>query len=275
MRFVRSLLILAIVAFVAAPVMAQRAKKRPVTPRPKPTPVSLPNAAVTTASGLTYVITHRANGKRPTVGQTVLVHYTGTLQDGTKFDSSHDRNEPIAFPLGKGRVIKGWDEGIAQLGIGDTAILVIPPALGYGERGAGNVIPPNATLIFVVELVDIRGEALSAVLKQLIDTKGIDAAVAEYRRMKKEGFGDVFVNEGDLNGLAYSLMGQGKLKEAIAILELIVESWPQSANAYDSLGEGCARAGDKARAIENYERSLQLDPNNANAVEMLKRLKAQ
>lgn len=276
MRFVRSLLILAIVAFVATPVMAQRSKKRPVTPRPAaPRPSPAPQVGVTTASGLTYVITHRANGKRPTVGQTVLVHYTGTLQDGTKFDSSHDRNEPIAFPLGKGRVIKGWDEGIAQLGIGDTAILVIPPALGYGERGAGNVIPPNSTLIFVVELVDIRGEALSAVLKQLIDTKGIDAAVAEYRRMQKEGFGDVFVNEGDLNGLAYSLMGQGKLKEAIAILELIVESWPQSANAYDSLGEGCARAGDKARAIENYERSLQLDPNNANAVEMLKRLKAQ
>lgn len=275
MRFVRSLLILAIVAGVASPVMAQRSKKRPATPRPKPAPVSVPNAAVTTASGLTYVITHRANGKRPTTGQTVLVHYTGTLLDGTKFDSSHDRNEPIAFPLGKGRVIKGWDEGIAQLGIGDKAILVIPPAIGYGERGAGNVIPPNATLVFVVELVDIRGEALSAVLKQLIDTKGIDAAVAEYRRMKKEGFGDVFVNEGDLNGLGYALMGQGKLKEAIAILELIVEAWPQSSNAYDSLGEGCARAGDKARAIEYYERSLQLDPNNANAVEMLKRLKAQ
>ena len=271
MRFTRVLLIVLMVAVCAVPATAQRSKKRKPSPRPKP----IPQAGVTTASGLTYVITHRANGKRPTAGQTVLVHYTGTLTDGTKFDSSHDRKEPIAFPLGKGRVIKGWDEGIAQLGVGDKAVLVIPPQIGYGAKGAGGVIPPNATLIFVVELVDVRGEALSGVLKQIIDTKGLDAALAEYRRLKSVGFGALFVDEGDLNGLGYALMGQQKMTEAIAIFGLIVEAWPQSANAYDSLGEAYARAGDKAKAIENYERSLALDANNANAVAMLKQLKAQ
>jgi peptidylprolyl isomerase len=128
-----------------------------VKPAPKP-----PQLGVTTASGLTYVITSRANGRRPKPGETVLVHYTGTLTDGTKFDSSQDRKEPIAFPLGRSAVIKGWDEGIAQLGIGDTAVLIVPPQLAYGESGAGGVIPPNATLVFVVKLVDVKGEALSA-----------------------------------------------------------------------------------------------------------------
>lgn len=271
MKIVRCLLVLMIVTVIAAPALAQRSKKR----RPAPRPKAAPSAGITSASGLTTVFLHRANGKKPGVGQTVLVHYTGTLVDGTKFDSSLDRKEPIAFALGKGAVIKGWDEGIAQLGIGDKAVLVIPPQLGYGAKGAGNVIPPNATLIFVVELMEVRGEALSSILLRLISTKGIVPAIAEYRRMKAAGFGDVFVSEGDLNGLGYRLMGQNKLVEAIEILKLVVEAWPQSANAYDSLGEGCARAGDKAEAIKNYERSLELDPNNTNAAEMLKRLKAQ
>ena len=92
----------------------------------------------------------------PKVGDTVVVHYTGTLTNGVKFDSSRDSGKAFSFPLGKGRVIKGWDEGIAKLRIGDQAILIIPPSIGYGARGAGGVIPPNATLIFIVELMDIN-----------------------------------------------------------------------------------------------------------------------
>jgi peptidylprolyl isomerase len=106
---------------------------------------------------LVYLITHKGTGRiRPRKGQTVSVHYTGTLTNGVKFDSSRDRNEPISFPIGMGKVIKGWDEGIARLHVGDQAILVIPPSIGYGARGADGVIPPNAKLIFVVELVDIK-----------------------------------------------------------------------------------------------------------------------
>jgi len=116
-------------------------------------------AATTTASGLTYLITHKGAGRLPKKGETVAVHYTGMLTNGVKFDSSRDRGEPIAFELGAGRVIKGWDEGIARLHVGDQAIFVIPPQLGYGAEGEPRGgIPPDATLIFIVELVEVRAK---------------------------------------------------------------------------------------------------------------------
>lgn len=94
-------------------------------------------------------------GDEAVAGQTVEVHYTGWLVDGSKFDSSHDRNETFSFKLGAGQVITGWDQGVAGMKVGGTRKLTIPPEMGYGERGAGGVIPPNATLIFKVELVSV------------------------------------------------------------------------------------------------------------------------
>ena len=116
----------------------------------------LQKGAKVTASGLSYKMIKIGNGIQAEKGKTVSVHYTGKLIDGTKFDSSYDRNEPIEFPLGEGRVIPGWDEGIALLKVGDKATFIIPSNLAYGERGAGGVIPPNATLIFDVELMDVK-----------------------------------------------------------------------------------------------------------------------
>ena len=107
-----------------------------------------------TASGLFYKINRKGDGKKPTTGNSVSVHYRGMLMDGTVFDSSYQRNEPISFTLGQGQVIPGWDEGIALLDKGAAAKLVIPSNLAYGSSGAGGVIPPDATLIFEVELVD-------------------------------------------------------------------------------------------------------------------------
>jgi peptidylprolyl isomerase len=131
-----------ITALVLVPVAVGAATKAPHT-------VALPD-------GLKYVDLKIGKGPRPTVGQTVRVHYVGTLMDGTKFDSSRDRGQPFEFPLGEGRVIPGWDEGVKTMRVGGRRKLIVPPALAYGEQGAGDKIPPNATLIFDIELLGLE-----------------------------------------------------------------------------------------------------------------------
>ena len=123
---------------------------------PSPAPSTMTDEPlITTDSGLQYVDLVEGTGAMPQSGQRVTVHYTGTLEDGTKFDSSRDRGRPFSFQIGVGQVIKGWDEGVATMRVGGQRQLVIPSELGYGTRGAGGVIPPNATLIFDVELLRI------------------------------------------------------------------------------------------------------------------------
>ncbi len=116
--------------------------------------------SMTTASGLQITDTKVGTGASPKTGQTCVMHYTGWLykdgQKGAKFDSSVDRGEPFEFTLGVGQVIKGWDEGVASMKVGGKRTLVLPPQLGYGARGAGGVIPPNATLVFEVELLGVK-----------------------------------------------------------------------------------------------------------------------
>lgn len=109
----------------------------------------------TTRSGLKYTILKAGTGSKPKAGQEVFVHYTGTLTNGKKFDSSRDRGQPFSFKVGTGQVISGWDEALSTMKVGERRKLTIPPKLGYGARGAGGVIPPNATLIFDVELLKL------------------------------------------------------------------------------------------------------------------------
>ncbi len=109
-----------------------------------------------TASGVEYTDTVVGTGASPQTGQTVTVHYTGRLANGTKFDSSVDRGQPFQFTIGVGQVIKGWDEGVLSMNVGGKRTLTIPPQLGYGARGAGSVIPPHATLVFEVELLGVK-----------------------------------------------------------------------------------------------------------------------
>lgn len=118
-------------------------------PKPSGKPTS-------TASGLEYWVLQPGTGATAQRGQNVKVHYTGWLTSGQKFDSSVDRGQPFQFGLGQGQVIKGWDEGVAGMKVGETRLLRIPPDLGYGSRGAGRAIPPNATLLFQVELIDTK-----------------------------------------------------------------------------------------------------------------------
>jgi len=141
-RFMKVAVIGILTALVASPAFAAQDAK----PEAK---------SVTTASGLKYVDVVVGKGASPVTGKQVKVHYTGTLENGKKFDSSVDRKEPFSFVIGVGQVIKGWDEGVMTMKVGGKRKLIIPSELGYGARGAGGVIPPNATLLFDVELLEV------------------------------------------------------------------------------------------------------------------------
>ncbi len=146
----------AILGLVAA--RPARAADKP-TPAAKKAEASMPKTEVkpvTTASGLQYIDFKIGDGPSPQKGQIAIVHYTGWLDDGTKFDSSRDRGKPFGFRVGEGQVIKGWDEGVATMKVGGIRRLIIPPDLAYGARGVGKVVPPNARLTFDVELLDVR-----------------------------------------------------------------------------------------------------------------------
>ncbi|MEO6061592.1 MAG: FKBP-type peptidyl-prolyl cis-trans isomerase [Thermoflexales bacterium] len=145
----------------AAPPAAVGLSTRPAStaaPRPGVTAApAAPAGAVTTASGLQYIDNVTGTGPKPQKGQTVVVHYTGYLDNGTVFDSSRQRNQPFEFVIGTGAVIKGWDEGVATMNVGGQRRLIVPPALGYGAAGAGSGrIPPNSRLTFDVELIAIK-----------------------------------------------------------------------------------------------------------------------
>lgn len=148
------IVLLLLLAAVAIPACSQKEEAQPTAEKAVQSKAG--SEAVTTASGLSYTDMVEGTGAAPTSGKNVTVHYTGMLEDGTKFDSSVDRGQPFVFRIGAGEVIPGWDEGVISMKVGGKRRLVIPPHLGYGTAGAGGVIPPNATLIFEVELLDVE-----------------------------------------------------------------------------------------------------------------------
>jgi len=231
---------------------------------------------VTTESGLKYIVLKKGKGKKSVNGRLAEVHYTGWLLDGKKFDSSRDRKETFEFTLGAKQVIKGWDEGVALMKIGDEFRLILPPELAYGERGAGKIIPPNSTLIFDVELLGVHKPKKSFVdtLFAIAVEKNVETAIEVYWDLKDNFESKYNFKESQLNILGYELLQAGKTKEAIGIFQLNIEQFPKSSNAYDSMGEGCMMAGDTKLAIKNYEKSLKLNPDNDNAKQMLEQLKS-
>jgi hypothetical protein len=231
---------------------------------------------LTTDSGLKYIINEKGNGAKAEPGMAVEVHYTGYLLDGKVFDSSRERGEPIDFTLGEGRVIKGWDEGIALMNVGDKLRLIIPSELAYGSREIPDVIPANSMLIFDVELMDVYPPKTSIAeeMLEIILNSGIDAAKERYHQVK----GDTEkynLKENQLNMLGYQLMQGGMITEAIEVLKLNVEAYPGSWNVYDSLGQAYLLNGDTEEAKKNYQRSLELNPDNKNAEQMLEKINAQ
>jgi tetratricopeptide (TPR) repeat protein len=231
---------------------------------------------ITTKSGLKYLVLSKGNGAHAEINKNVEVHYTGYLTDGKVFDSSVERGDPIEFILGTGQVISGWDEGIALMNVGDKFKLIIPSNLAYGEKGAGNTIPPNSTLIFDVELMGIGDPKPSIYepIMELVLSDSIPAAVSKYHDLKKNHPNDYNFKESQLNGFGYQLLQVGKTDLAIAMFKLNIESYPESANVYDSLGEAYMIKGNKEDAITNFEKSLKLNPKNKNAEDNIKKLKA-
>jgi tetratricopeptide (TPR) repeat protein len=205
-----------------------------------------------------------------------FVHYTLLLTDGTKIESSLDEGVPFDFLLGGGGVIKGMDEAIAKLGLGDEAVLIIPSQLGYGAKGAGTVIPPGATLVFLVHLVDIRpkDKVLSNVLVDMTVNQGLAAAVQRYQELKAIKFGDLYTSEGDMESLGYQLAKRKMLPAAVAFLRLNTEAYPQSADAFVSLARALKKSGDKVQAVSNCKHALELDPKNQDAKDLLGELQA-
>jgi len=231
----------------------------------------------TTASGLKYIIQKNGKGKKAKVGKTVEVHYTGWLVDGKKFDSSRDRNQTFEFTLGAKQVIKGWDEGLALMSIGDKFRLILPPELAYGDKGAGDIIPPNATLIFDVELIGVhktRKPIADTLMEVILNGGGVEKAKELYYSLKDEHEDDYNFKEPELNMLGYKLLQVSMNKEAIEIFKINVAEFPNSSNVYDSIGEAYMTNGDTKLAIKNYEISLKLDPKNENAKKMLEKLKS-
>ena len=149
----RLIVLLLLLVAIAIPACTQKESK--TASEKKGEPAAAANT-VKTPSGLAYVDLVPGSGASPVSGKQVKVHYTGWLENGTKFDSSVDRSEPFVFPIGAGQVIPGWDEGVMTMKVGGKRKLIVPPQLGYGAAGAGGVIPPNATLIFEVELLDVQ-----------------------------------------------------------------------------------------------------------------------
>ncbi len=232
------------------------------------------NDTITTPSGLKYIILDRGNGAKADSGKEVEVHYNWYLTNGRLIGSSIKTGHPFDFVLGKGKVIKGWDEGISYMHAGDHFKFIILPKLGYGEKGAGDVIPPNAELIYDTYLINVgkSKEQFIDTLYTLILKNETDTAVAFYHKLYETKRDQYNFNEDQLNILGFKLLVKERKDEAIRMLNLNIEMHPKSPNAYDSLGEAYLRLGNNDLALKNFQKALALDPHNSIAKYEVKKI---
>jgi len=230
---------------------------------------------ITTSSDLKYIIISKGNGAKADTGMEVEVYYKWYLTNGRLIGSSSS-GVPFDFVLGKGKVIKGWDEGISYMHAGGHYIFIIPPELGYGAKGAGDVIPPKATLIYDTYLVSV-----TKAKEQFIDTlynlslkESVDSAISLYHKLYQTEKDKYNFKEDQLNILGFKLLLKERRDEAFAIFKLNIEMYPQSARAYDSLGEAYLKYGLKSLALDAFEKALQIDPHNAAAESEILRMQS-
>ncbi|OUR90348.1 hypothetical protein A9Q87_13735 [Flavobacteriales bacterium 34_180_T64] len=234
---------------------------------------------ITTKSGLKYYFTHRGEGTAIDSGKVAIQHYTVWLSNGEKLDSSRDKNEPLASEHPTTGLIKGMNEAISLMKIGDRGIFIMPYQLAYGEKGRGS-IPPKETLTFDIELLEMRDSSLQKELMAVLfedpkaeDTKpNLKAALELFSTLQANNFKDLYLSEGDLNSIGYRLLKKFP-NEALSIFKLNVELYPNAGNPHDSLAEAYMTLGDNDNAIKHYEKALELDPENENARNMLRDLK--
>jgi tetratricopeptide (TPR) repeat protein len=235
---------------------------------------------IKTDTGLKYFLTKKGTGSKVKPGWTAIQHYTLYLFNGTKIESSRDSNTPFSFQYPSKGVIKGMNEAISLLNVGDKGTFIMPPNLAYGDNNSDPLIPPNSTLIFEIELLDVREKTLSmelyaALFDQPITAESspkINEVLNLFESLKTKNFNDLYVGETDINSLGYRLLKKFPLA-SIEIFKINTQLFPNSANVYDSLGEAYMTIGDKENAIYNYEKSLQLNPKNTNAIGQLNKLK--
>jgi tetratricopeptide (TPR) repeat protein len=236
---------------------------------------------LSTASGIKYYFIKKGNGPALIPGWLAIWNYRLTLTDGTKVDATYDRGVPFSAQYPHGHIIKGMTEALSLMHIGDDAVFILPGNLAYGEKGWGKVIPPNATLIFDMELIDNKQSSLQMVLDSVLFGKPADTAatphvkeaLATYKQLKKEHFGNLYVTEDDLNDIGYELMEKSP-EASVEFLKLNAKMYPKSWNVYDSLGDGYKALGKPKQALKNYEKSVKINPKNTNGQDNINKLKS-
>jgi len=242
----------------------------------------IPKDLIVTPSGLKYKVLKLGTGTPVADDKEVAFHWTGYLASDSSYSTSFGTSkgeEPFYFVTGKKQVIKGAEEGLALMKVGDRYLFVMPPELAYGVKGSGKSIPPNSTLVFDYEVMSVSEPKINIRIPLLktIETTGIDAAIAQYHQIKadKQKSKKYTFRENELNNLGYKLINKKLIKEALKIFTLNTIAYPNSWNTYDSLAEAYLLNGDKDAALKLYKRSVELNPKSKVGIKQIAVLEAE